>query len=95
MNEIQEGREKTAHHFNVIARKQMTIEGVKDVIGFDESTVQLLTGGGDMTIEGSDLRIKVLDVERGIVSLEGKIDSVFYSETTSDEKRGFWSRFVK
>lgn len=95
MNETQGGREKTAHEFCVIARKQMTIDGVKDVIGFDESTVQLMTYNGDMTIEGASLHIKVLDVGRGVVTLEGKIDSVFYSEPTSSEKRSFWERFVK
>ncbi len=95
MNETQGLHEKKTHEFRVTNRKQMTIDGVKDVIGFDEVTVQLMTYGGDMTIEGSGLHIKILDVERGTVSLEGKIDGIFYAEPTSNEKRSFWERLVK
>lgn len=95
MNEAQSLREKNLHEFRVTNRKQMSIDGVKDVIGFDETEVELLTVGGDMTVEGSDLRVKVLDVERGVVTLEGKIDGIFYTEATRGEKRSFWARFVK
>jgi len=95
MNEAQVLREKNLHEIRVTNRKTMTVEGVKDVIGFDESTVQLTTFGGDMTVEGSDLHVKMLDVERGVVSLEGKIDGIFYAEPTSNEKRSFWERLVK
>ncbi len=95
MNEAQSLREKNLHEFRVTNRKQMTVDGVKDVIGFDETAVQLLTTQGDMTIEGSNLRVKVLDVERGVVSLEGKIDGVFYSQATDGEKRSFLARFIK
>lgn len=95
MNDIQPGHEKAPHEFQVKNRKTMTVDGVKDVIGFDETTVQLTTACGDMTVEGSEIRIKVLDVERGIVSLEGKIDSVFYADPQSGEKRSFWERLVK
>lgn len=95
MNETQGGREKTAHEFSVVGRKQMVIDGVKDVIGFDETSVQLMTYNGDMTVEGNGLHILVLDVGRGVVTLEGRIDSVFYSDPSMGEKRSFWERFVK
>ncbi|MBO4979649.1 MAG: sporulation protein YabP [Clostridia bacterium] len=95
MNEAQGMRDKSVHEIRVTNRKQMTVDGVKDVIGFDETEVHLLTALGDMTIEGSDLRVKVLDVERGVVSLEGRVDGIFYSDGASEEKRSFWSRFIK
>lgn len=95
MNEMQSGREKTAHEFSVVGRKQMSIVGVKDVLGFDEASVQLMTYNGDMTIEGNGLHILVLDVGRGVVTLEGRIDSVFYSDPSTSEKRSFWERLVK
>ena len=95
MNEAQGLREKNLHEFRVTNRRQMTIDGVKDVIGFDENVVQLLTVGGDMTIEGSELRIKVLDVERGAVVLEGRIDALSYVEETATERRSFWSRLTR
>lgn len=95
MGEMQSAREKSLHEFRVINRKQMTVDGVKDVVEFDETLVRLLTDGGDMTVEGSELHVKVLDVERGVVALEGKIDGVFYSDSDGGEKKSFWERFLK
>ncbi len=85
----------SGHEFAVKARRQMSVDGVKDIIGFDETTVQITTTCGDMTVEGSGLHIGVLDVERGVISLEGNIDSVYYSDPNGGEKRSFWSRLVK
>lgn len=94
MNDISK-KENTPHEIHISSRRQMSVDGVKEVIGFDENTVQLTTLCGDMTVEGSEIHIKVLDVERGQVTLEGKIDSVFYSDPHSGEKRSFWERLVK
>ena len=87
--------EPSKHEFHVKSRQQMTVDGVKDMIGFDENTVQMTTTCGDMTVEGSELHVKVLDVERGVVALEGKIDGVFYSDSDGGEKKSFWERFLK
>ena len=95
MGDLQSAREKSLHEFRVINRKQMTVDGVKDVVEFDEMLVRLLTDGGDMTVEGSELHVKVLDVERGVVALEGRIDGVFYSDSDGGEKKSFWERFLK
>lgn len=95
MNDMRGTDEKNLHELVLKDRKTMSVNGVKDVIGFDESDIQLVTDSGNMTIEGSGLHIKVLDVERGVVSLEGRIDGVFYSDSDSGEKRGFWGRLTK
>ncbi len=83
------------HELNVKARRQMSVDGVKDIIGFDETTVQITTTCGDMTIEGNGLHIGVLDVERGVITLEGNIDGIYYADPTDGEKRSFWSKLVK
>ena len=96
MNESKHiGSEQEKHQFHVKARRQMSVDGVKDIIGFDETTVQMTTTCGDMTVEGSGLHIGVLDVEKGVVCLEGKIESIYYSDPENAEKRSFWSRLVK
>ena len=76
-------------------RKEMSIEGVRDVESFDESCVILHTTGGEMTVEGSGLRIGVLDTERGIVTLSGSVDGVFYASEHTDEKRGLFGRLFR
>lgn len=87
--------EQARHEFHVKSRRHMTVDGVKEMIGFDENTVQMTTICGDMTVEGSELHINVLDVERGVVSLEGKIESIYYSDPQDTERRSFWSKLVK
>ncbi len=81
--------------FQVTARKEMSISGVKDVESFDEESVLLHTIGGDMTIEGKGLRIGVLDTDRGAVTLSGRIDGIFYSTEDGEEKRSFWGRLFR
>lgn len=87
--------EQAKHEIHVKSRRQMAVDGVKDIIGFDENTVQMTTICGDMTVEGSELHISVLDVEKGVVSLEGKIESIYYCDSQDAERRSFWSRLVK
>ncbi len=87
--------EKNYHAFSVTMRKEMSIQGVREVESFDENSVILHTLGGEMTVEGSDLRIGVLDTDRGVVTLSGKIDGVFYTGDHAEEKRSFLGRLFR
>jgi sporulation protein YabP len=84
------------HDVAIKGRRHIDITGVREVISFDETAVVMSTDGGEMTLEGNDLRIGVLDTERGIVSVEGKINALFYDEDAapSDKKR-FFGRIFK
>ena len=88
--------EKTNHEFTLKMRKNMNISGVRDVVSFDDVSVNLKTNSGDMTVEGKDIQISILDMDKGIVILEGKIDSVYYSDNTAaEEKRGLFGKIFK
>lgn len=87
--------ERQVHEFCVKMRKEMNILGVKEVESFDDACVILHTQGGEMTVEGSGLRVGTLDVERGMVSLSGRIDAVYYSNDQSGKKQGFFSKFLR
>ena len=87
--------EKQHHEFTVSMRREMKIEGVKEVDRFDETEVVLHTVDGEMTVEGADLKIGVLDTQKGIVTLGGRIDAVFYSAENTEEKRGFFGRLLR
>ena len=80
--------EKQIHEIRLGMRKDMSVTGVKEVLSFDESCVVLKSACGEMTVEGSDLRVGILDTDRGIVSLCGKIDTVYYTDERGAEKRG-------
>ncbi len=85
--------EKQIHEIRLGMRKEMSVTGVKEVLSFDESCVVLKSACGEMTVEGSDLRVGALDTERGIVSLCGKIDTVYYTDERLTEKRGLGRLF--
>ena len=55
----------------------------------------MLTTSGELVADGEGLRVKVLDVERGNVVLEGRIDALSYVEATATERRSFWSRLTR
>ncbi len=81
------------HHLSLVGRAQMEIRGVSDVLSFDEQTILLSTVCGNMEIGGSSLHIHVLSMEEGIVTLDGKIDSVTYYEAPSEtHQSGFFAK---
>ena len=75
-------QEKTLKHTSLCIRERtsVTIDGVENVLGFDESYVSLMTVVGKIAIEGQGLKIESLSKENGEISVVGKIDGVFYTE---------------
>ena len=71
------------------AREGIEIEGVSDVISFDEGGVSLDTLCGNMAVEGEDLHVTVLDITSGRVVVEGKINGVYYFDSHTTAKKGF------
>ena len=61
-------------------RKQISLGGVREVVSFDAKEVVLNTQMGALLIRGDDLFVKRLTVEKGEVDLEGRIDSLIYSD---------------
>ena len=73
-------------------RKDMRVDGVSEVVSFDEHYVMLKTQCGDMAIEGNDLKIAVLEIDAGIVVLSGTVSGVYYSDPQNTQKRSFVKR---
>lgn len=78
---------KGAHKLTLSNRRTAGITGVSDVISFDISEVLLETDMGMLKIQGADLHVNRLTLEKGEIDLEGRIDSIQYSEV-SDFKKG-------
>lgn len=83
---------QTTHDCYIHSRAHMDITGVSEVVSFDESVVVLITGCGEMTLEGQDLRIGTLDTEKGVVSVDGKISALYYMDSLSKKRRGLFGR---
>lgn len=76
------------HKLNIIARKSAMITGVNDVLSFDAGEVLLQTEQGVLMIRGSELHVNRLTLEKGEVDIDGRIDSMTYSDASNYGKSG-------
>ena len=79
---MEEKQYAKAHKLLLSNRRTGTISGVTDVISFDIAEILLETEQGMLTIKGADLHVNRLTLEKGEVDIEGRIDSMAYSEVT-------------
>ncbi len=68
------------HKMIVEGRGRVTLSGVLDVNSFDAKEVHLRTELGMLMIKGEELHVNRLTLEKGEVDLDGKIDSLVYSD---------------
>lgn len=68
-------------------RRNINITGVNDVLSFDVKEVLLETELGMLMLKGEDLHVSRLMLDKGEVDVEGKIDSLTYSENNSFSKK--------
>lgn len=87
-----ESGEKAAakHSLNMENREKLSLSGVEDVSGFDESLVVLSTGLGQLTIRGEELHIGRIDLDSGSLELSGRIQELSYDEPAPS--RSLWAR---
>lgn len=79
--------EQKAHKLCMNGRAELTVEGVTDVVRFEEDSVLLDTELGMLEVDGAQLRILRLDPERKEVALAGTVNGLFYVEAPQ-KKRG-------
>lgn len=73
---------KRIHKIILTNRRTCMINGVSDVLSFDEHEILLETDQGMLTMKGSDLHVSRLTLDKGEVDIDGKIDSMTYSDGT-------------
>ncbi|MGO4890183.1 sporulation protein YabP [Anaerobacillus sp. MEB173] len=92
------GRERHTkeHDITMRGRKAVDITGVKKVESFDNEEFLLETEMGFLAIRGHNLHMKNLNVEQGLVSIEGKIyDLVYLDQQHDDKSKGFFGKLFK
>lgn len=87
--------EESTHKLVMIERKRLEISGVSDVISVDVNEASLDTLVGNLTIKGTNLHVKRLNLEKGELDMEGDIDSVIYTKSTKDKKASVISRIFR
>jgi sporulation protein YabP len=84
------------HDVVMRSRRLLDITGVKQVESFDNEEFLLETVMGFLAIRGQNLQMKNLDVDKGIVSIKGKVfDIVYLDEQHGEKAKGFFSKLFK
>lgn len=96
MDEKNSGTAKS-HKVLLANRKSGAFSGVVDVLSFDVAEILLETELGMLLIKGHDLHVNRLSLEKGEVDIEGRIDSLTYSDIKGAGKQAesFLGRLFK
>lgn len=79
---------KKSHKLMLTNRRTCTISGVNDVLSFDVNEILLETEQGMLMIKGNELHVSRLSLDKGEVDIDGRIDSLTYSETAGYSAKG-------
>lgn len=91
---MDEKKFKMPHNLVMEDRRTLSITGVSDVDSFDEGTIIVFTDLGELTVRGSDLHIRNLNIEAGEVSLEGNISALSYADNAV-KQTGFFGKVFR
>ena len=68
------------HKLTLNERKNLTMQGVTEVVSFDDAAVILRTDLGTLVVQGHGLQLKTLSLEGGQVAVDGNISGLIYEE---------------
>lgn len=78
-----------SHKLMLERRQGGIITGVRDVTSFDEKEIRLVTEEGKLSVRGEGLHVKQLDLQKGEVELQGRIDQLVY---LNKKQTGKWKK---
>ncbi len=76
-------------------REKLNVSGVNDVLSFDDQVVIIETELGMLTVKGENLKINKLNIDTSEVIVEGRIDSMAYSEHQTKSDGGILGKIFK
>jgi sporulation protein YabP len=74
------------HSLNLANRQHMDLTGVTNVITFDEEEIVLATNMGYLSIVGEQLHINMLNLDEGLVAIQGSVNNIGYKPQGTDIK---------
>lgn len=72
------------HTLTLADRSRLSMNGVSEVVSFDENAVVLHTSLGMLTVHGEHLQLRQLSPDGGQVAVDGKVTALVYEEPRSD-----------
>lgn len=95
-DKTEQSYEVNEHRVSIVNRKEIEINGVKEVDSFDHEEFLLETNMGYLIVRGQHLQLKSLHVEDGIVQISGKIyEMIYIDEQTQERAKGLFSKLFK
>ena len=98
MNTENRQTENKLHNLTIQNRQGASLEGVLEVIRFDESEVLLETVCGTLSIDGEGLHLSEWNAERGLATLVGRVDAVTYFDKKQEDAKthsGLFGKLLK
>ena len=84
------------HRLVMENRELIELTGVQKVQSFDPKEITLVTELGILSVKGNQLSIKLLNLEEGLVDLQGSIGALIYHQNPSaSSRRGFLNRVFR
>jgi len=80
------------HSLQLTNRETLALDGINDVVSFDDSCLLLQSALGLLTIDGEELHIVKLSVESGELIVAGKICGIYYVDRTVKKSGGFFGK---
>ncbi|MED3662430.1 sporulation protein YabP [Ureibacillus sp. FSL K6-8385] len=77
------------HLVTVRNRKRLDMTSVKEIERFDQEEFYVRTSQGHLLIRGEELRIVHLDVDKGLLTLEGNVKALQYDDDDAGLAKGF------
>lgn len=84
---MEQGTSSKMHKLAMTNRKKIELTGVEDVVSFDMEEVVLETSLGMLTLKGEDLKVNRLSIDKGELDVEGRVNSMMYTEVSSFGKK--------
>lgn len=87
MDKVKEIEAAFNHGISLSERKNIMITGVKKIESFDSEEFAMDTTLGFLRIKGEGLEIVKLDTYQGNVSIKGRVDSLAYTDGTTQKNK--------
>jgi sporulation protein YabP len=87
---VMEAAKEKKHALKMNIRKSLELSGVVSVERFDRDRFDLQTDCGALHIQGQNLHIKTLNLEQGLLIIEGYVHGMHYTDGRPVKKNKTW-----
>ncbi|MGB4337781.1 MAG: sporulation protein YabP [Bacillota bacterium] len=94
-DETRRKRPGMQHKLVIVDRENMNVEGILNVESFDDEQIVLETNAGLLTLFGQGLHIRHLNLEEGVVEIDGYVEACDYEDESRKRAKGLFARLLR